>query len=173
MATEDQNGWVAQVLKVSIKEPDGSNEGNEIVASEEESELAALGVSKGDLWETAVAGFRSATEKVDLQIADLQAVLRETDDVDLHDIADAGLNALTGNTRVPLKAALVDAGTGDPTRLKAATPKLLKAIAKFRAQLSSMEIAACDNNPFDVPIAIADTYSAALDQLVYAVKMAA
>lgn len=175
MAREDQAAWVQRVLGMrmdalptidEIDDPDVDPEA-------EKAELKELGLEIADVWQGAVAAFRAASAEVDEQIRQLQAALRETDDPDLHDIADSGLNALTGNTRVPLMAAIQDAGNGSSEQLKAGARTVLKAVGAFRTQLASPEIKACDRNPFGVEVALDATFSGALDQLAYAARLAA
>jgi hypothetical protein len=77
----------------------------------------------------------------------------------------------SNDTRVPLMAALQGGGNGSQTQMTAAAPKLSKAIADFRANLAAEpRIAARDDNPFGLPVAIRDTYERALDQLEDAVE---
>lgn len=175
MADEDQAAWVQRVLGIRLDALPTADEIDdpELDPEAEKAALKELGLDVGDVWVGAVEAFRAASEQVDAQIRQLQAALRETDDPDLHDIADSGLNALTGNTRVPLMAAIMEAGAGDPQQLKAAAPKVLKAVGAFRTQLASPQVAACDNNPFDVDVALGETFSGALDQLASAARLAA
>ncbi len=150
--------WLQRVLGVSVMQ--------DAPAEEEDMGPEALGLDVSDMWQAATDAFRSATATVDSQITGLQSALRQETDPELDQIAELGLNALTRNTRVPLMAALMEAGDGSGERLKAAAPKLRKAIDSFRSVLSSdPKIAACDDNPFEVEVTIVETYSEALDQL--------
>lgn len=179
MANKDQAAWVERVLGLRLNAPPmtgaiaASPEAPDVDPTAEKAELRSLGLDLADVWQGAVEAFRTATDAVNEQIKQLQAALRETDDPDLHDIADSGLNALTANTRVPLMTAIQEAGAATPPQLKAAAPKVLKAVAAFRAQLASPEIMACDANPFGVEVAVGQTFSGALDQLAYAARLAA
>ncbi len=146
-------------------------EDRELDVDEAKAELEALGLGIPDIWLSAVDAFAAATDTVNAQITQLQLALRETGDVDLLGIADSGLNALTAGTRVPLMAALMDAGS-DGANIEAAAPKVLKAVAAFRTRLNAPEIMACDSNPFGVEVSIADTFAAALDQLGYVAQLA-
>jgi hypothetical protein len=135
--------------------------------------LAALGLEPIDIWQAACQAFETATYSVDAQITDLQGALRDSDDLELQDIAEFGLSGFTGDTRVPLLAALHEAGRTDMGRVKAASSKIMQAIAAFRSQImSEPRIAACDNNPFGVNVSIRDTYDGALEQLETAAKAA-
>lgn len=176
MVSKDRADWIEKVLGVNLS---GLGEGGEAEEEEEQvdvkaemEELKSLGLDLPALWEGAVEAFNAATETVNGQIAELQAALRETDDADLHDIAEFGLGALTENTRVPLMAAIMEGGKGSPAQLKKAAPKLIKAVGAFRDRLKSEEVRACDANPW-VPTSIALTFSEALGQIERAAKMAA
>ncbi len=176
MVNRDQAAWVERVLGLRPNTPaatEASPGDLDVDPETEKAELRALGLDLADVWQGAAAAFRAATDAVNEQIKQLQAALRETDDPDLHDIADSGLNALTANTRVPLMTAIQEAGAATPPQLKAAAPKVLKAVAAFRAQLASPEVMACDANPFGVDVAVGETFSGALDQLAYAARLAA
>lgn len=175
MANEAQAAWVERVLGIRLDALPTLDEidGADVDPETERANLKEMGLEVADVWQGAVQAFQTATEAANAQISQLQAALRETDDADLHDIADSGLNALTGNTRVPLMAAIQAAGDGNPVQLKAAAPNLLKAVGAFRAQLSSPQVLACDRNPFDVEVAFAQTFSGALDQLADAARLAA
>lgn len=162
--TDEQNQWIGRVLGIEL----GGDQGSESAPLD----LDELGLSVMEVWGAARDSFRAATEEVDGQIRELQAALRESDDMDLQEIAEFGLNALTGNTRVPLLAALQEA-SGGVTQLKESAAKVKKAIADFRNQLNSEpRVAACDDNPFGVTVAIVDTYEGALDALEHAVSLA-
>jgi len=164
---KDYADWVARVLDIKVDAGD---------AEVAPLDLKSLGLEVGDVWQAAHAAYDQATETVNRQLTALQAALRESDDPELHDIADyladvanAGLNAFTGGTRVPLMAAMLEAGNGDPAALKAAAPKLRKAVDAFRKRIETEpHIAACDNNPFGVDVSIVATYAGALDQVEYA-----
>ncbi|HLY55489.1 MAG TPA: hypothetical protein VKS60_08035 [Stellaceae bacterium] len=170
MSDVEKTAWVERVLGVKSG---GESEEPELDVEGETAELKAMGLEVSDIWLSAVEAFEAATEEANGQISQLQAALRETDDIDLHDIADSGLNALTENTRVPLMAAIRDAGAGGPVQLKKAAPKILQTVEAFRAQLASPQVQACDNNPFGVQVSFGATFSDALDQLAHAAKLAA
>ena len=170
-ATDQQNAWILRVLGVMAGEQRLATPANGAAAS---ASLAELGLGVVDIWVSARDAFREATEAVNVQVSELQGALRDTYDPALQDIAELGLNALTRNTRVPLLTAIMEVGNGSPEQLKKSAPKLTNAIAAFRAVLTAdPRIAACDNNPFAVQVAIVDTYAGALGQLEYAVSLAA
>jgi hypothetical protein len=141
MADVQQNEWVARVLGVQI----GSGSGAPAV------DLHAA----ADAW-------RTASETVDAQIAALQRALLATDDEELQEIGQYGVNAVTGGFKTKLTAALMGAEAGQQSDRK----KLAALASQFRAYLESDErVEACDENPFDVPTSIRVTLVPALDQL--------
>jgi hypothetical protein len=108
----------------------------------------------------AIAAWQSALEAVGAQITALQRVLRPEPDPDLQDIAEFGLGAMTGSHKVKLQAALLEMAPGP----KAAAA--LKLVDVFRAHIAAdPRIAACDANPFQVPMSIRRTLTPALDAL--------
>ncbi|HEY6433537.1 MAG TPA: hypothetical protein VIZ17_16270 [Acetobacteraceae bacterium] len=103
---------------------------------------------------------------MDGQIAALQAVLRRSNDDTLAEIAEFGLNGITGNYKVPLAAALVELGAGGPAAMKKAGPKAVKIINDYRAYLETSEkVQVCDANPFGTPVSIRATLGGALAEL--------
>jgi hypothetical protein len=99
---------------------------------------------------------------VDGQIAALQKALLASDDEELQEIGQYGVNGITGNFKVKLMAALMGVEAGrDADRAK-----LAALVPQFRAHLDSSErIAACDDNPFGVTVSIRATLGPALDRL--------
>jgi hypothetical protein len=125
---------------------------------------AAAGGAAAD-WVRLASLWQEASDAVDQQIAVLQATLRESDDPELQEIAEFGLNGVTGNFRVPLMAALRGAQAGE-VRARAQLPRIA---AAFREHIDSDErIAACDDNPFGVRVSIGATLGPALDALARA-----
>jgi hypothetical protein len=166
-ASFEQNAWVAQVLGIEVGSESETEEG------EFGADLEEFGLDVSDIWKAAREAFDLATESVDAQISALQKELRNSNDYELEDIAEFGLNGLTGDMRVPLLAALREADNGTKTQLQAAGPKIEKAAQAFISQLTTdPRVAACDDNPFGVDLAIAATYQDATDQLLDAVRAA-
>lgn len=148
--------WVRRTLGITLNRDEGLDA----------AELAELGLDLTDMWVAARAAFQRATEQVDAQISALQTALRDSEDPDYEEIAEFGLNGLTDNTRVPLQAAIMETKAGTTTDLRAAAPKLIKAVVAFRSQLSSdARIEACDDNPLDIQVSIRETYGDALDRI--------
>ena len=136
--------------------------------------LAALGLEPIDIWQAACQAFETATRSVDAQITDLQGALRNSDDLELQDIAEFGLSGFTGDTRVPLLAALHEA-SGERGHAGRCGGDFSDNAGDRRvgSQIrGEPRIAACDNNPFGVNVSIRDTYDGALEQLETAAKAA-
>jgi hypothetical protein len=124
---------------------------------ETEQGSAARTPQAGTRWKAAFDHWKAASEAVDGQIRALQAVLRQSGDPQLKEIAEHGLNGVTGNHRVPLQTALIELGARN------AGPKVLAAVNDFREYLETSEqVAVCDDNPFDTPVSIRATLGAAL-----------
>lgn len=122
-------------------------------------------------WQAARRAWDAASETVDGQIAGLQAALRQSGDDTLEEIAEFGLNGVTGNYRVPLMAALMEIGTGNPAAIQKTGPKALKIINDFRDYLESSEVVeVCDGNPFKAPVSIRTTLGSALAGLAAALE---
>ena len=142
MAETEQVEWVSRVLGVSGGAKAGG--GGEAALRE------------------AAARWRDASDAVDAQIAQLQQALRGSKDTELQEIGQYGMNAVTGNFRVPLMAALAGAQQGNAQDQS----KLVGAIARFRSHLESDErVEACDDNPFGVAVSLRGTLIPALDEL--------
>ena len=153
-ATGDQVAWVGRVLGVTL--PGGGQAGGSGGAPR----------APGRAFGAACAEFQAASEAVDAQIGSLQAALRGQEDGELQEIAEYGLNALTGNHRVRLMAALIGAQRGNAGDL-AKLPALIAGRKDFLDEDDRVE--ACDDNPFGVAVSIRTTLGAALDRLGAAV----
>ena len=128
--------------------------------------LDAARFSQG--WAAVKSGWLDASETVDAQITRLQAKLRTDADHELQQIAELGLNGVTGNHKVPLMAALrsIDGAGSDTQKLAALLERAAEAARAFKNHLQSAEtVAACDDNPFGVSVSIRATLVPALDQV--------
>jgi len=123
-------------------------------------------------WRVARTRWQQASEMVDEQIDALRlAVLQHARKGDefaeaMTEIADKGLNAITGDHRVKLAAALLEIGDGAGGKLQAHAAKAraqLQAFDRFLA--SSTQIAACELNPFEVEVSIRATLQPALNAM--------
>jgi hypothetical protein len=119
--------------------------------------------------QAAIAAWRSASETVDGQVGQLQALLQRSDDPDLREIGEYGMAALSGGNRTRLMAAVQELDTAGDL-----TPALLKRAstiaAKFRAHLASdAKVRGFDENPFGVPVSIRATLEPALNKVETAV----
>jgi hypothetical protein len=118
------------------------------------------------VWSAAKNAWRNASDTVDGQITQLQTALRQTEDSELHDIAETGLNAVTGDYKVPLMAGMFDLDQATGPRLKKAADKVKTLVTAFKAYLDrEPAIAACDQNPFEVTVTIRKSLGAALEQM--------
>lgn len=148
MADADaQHAWIKRVLGVDPKVSGGGG-------------MADLS--------DALAAWRDALETVNGQVSDLQKVLRASPDDELHDIAEFGLNAMTGNYRIKLQAALLEA-PDNPVKAAAAS----RLAGSFAAHIAAdKRIAASDANPFGVSMSIRATLGPALAALQKALQTA-
>ena len=122
-------------------------------------------------WPVARADWQTACAAVDRQIAGLQAVLRASGDETLEEIAEFGLNGITGAHRVKVMAGVLEVRDGAPAAMAMAGPKLLAAVRDFQSFLVSSEaVAVCDANPFGTPVSIRDTLGAGLAALATALS---
>lgn len=127
---------------------------------------ASSTVSFGTAWKRVTARWRAASDEVDGQIGKLQGTLRATTDPDLKRIADAGLNGITGNHKVPVLAALQEINAAGPETLRAAAARARPAVDAFISHLTSdPRVEACDRNPFSVTVTIRATLVPALQDL--------
>jgi hypothetical protein len=114
-------------------------------------------------WAAAKRGWRDALDSVDAQIARLQVALRAQNDPELSQIADHGLNGVTGNFKVPLMAAVMDIDAARGEGLRKAARKGLRAARAFASHLSSEEtVRVTDENEFGVPVTIRSSLGKAL-----------
>lgn len=117
-------------------------------------------------WAAARDNWRAAGEAVDAQISKLQAALRNSGDDMLEDIAEFGLNGITGGHRVRLAAALQALDPGKPAVFAKLAPPTLKVIRDYLAFLTGDEaIEVCDLNPLGVPVSIRATLGPALEAM--------
>ena len=122
----------------------------------------------------AVQAWRDANELVDGQIAALQGALRATGDKEMAEIAEFGMNGLTGNFKVRLMAALPGLRSAEGPALQAAAAKTLPLVMGIHRHLQQEpRVEACENNPFGVMVTIEATLGGALQDLAEALKKVA
>jgi hypothetical protein len=164
-SSKEKAGWIQRVLGLTVPErsrPGGSN-------------------GAQPSWQVALDAWRKANDAVNVQIDALRtgilaAVKSGENDADefadeLVDIAEKGLNTITEDHRVKLQAAVMEIGAGKTEAMKKSGAKTLSSVQAFQAFLDRSEkIAACDANPFRVPVAIRATLGPALRQLAAALE---
>jgi hypothetical protein len=124
---------------------------------------SSAGGSIIDRWRAAREAWNGALELTDQQISALQAELKKTDDEDLHAIAEFGLNAITGNFKVRLMAAMMELDRADDAGFKRAAPKALGLVQGFQKHIGSdPRVEAVDENPFGVRMTLRQTLGGAL-----------
>lgn len=115
--------------------------------------------------------WQASLEAVDTRISRLCQFLIATGDAELKQIAEFGLNAVTGNHKVRLQAALIDLRGGD---LPKAVAKALPLVQGFRNHVAKSDtVAACDENPFGIKVEMRATLGPALDRLASALQRVA
>jgi hypothetical protein len=162
--------WAQRVLGVSSgqSKPNGP------------APLAPLGPLATDLTAareglvTARDTMTDALSKADLQIRKLQAVLAVHPDSQLKEIAgspDLGINALTGNYRVRVLAALRDIEIAPQEKLPAVLQKARTLVAGFDNHIQTSDrLAACDENPLKVPVSVRAVLAPALSDLARSIE---
>lgn len=111
------------------------------------------------VWEEAVADVRD-------QMVALQNGLMLSDDDELAEIGEFGLNAVTQDHLVPIRAAFMEIDAAGADRLKTAAKQLQNLVVEFRKHVSeSPKVKACEKNPLEIPVAIGDTLEPGFDAL--------
>lgn len=124
-------------------------------------------------WRSAVAAWRTASDTVDQQIGQLQVKLRASGDAELAQIADKGLNGVTGNFKVPLLAVLRDIDGASGPALAAHARKAAEIAAGFVKHIDTAPtVAVCDTNPL-AKVSIRATLGPALRELARTAATAA
>ena len=112
-------------------------------------------------WPAARAAWQGAIETIDAQMDALQKALRATGDEGYLEVAEYGLNGITGNYKVRLMAAMREVDGG------ARRDKLAKLVADFAGHIASdPRVMAVDENPLGVAVSVRQTLRPALDQLL-------
>ena len=110
--------------------------------------------------------WQDASDAIDKQLSQLQRHLQGSGDEELEEIAQFGFNALTGNFKAPLTAALMDVESASDSALPGASKKAHQIVVDFRKYIDDSEhIAACDDNPFEIKVSIQSTLGGALQKI--------
>ena len=123
---------------------------------------ARTGVKSGTPgnWPAIRQTWQSASDTVDDQIAALQKALRDSGDEDYQEIAEYGLNAITGNYKVRLMAAMREVDGGG------ARDKLAKLVDDFSQHIATDErVMAVDENPLEIAVSVRATLGPALQAM--------
>jgi hypothetical protein len=143
-------------------------------ALEQAKQKAGAGAAPQVDWRAIRQTWQSASDAVDQQITALQAALRKSGDDTLEEIAEFGVNGVTGNHKVRLMAAMMELGSGDPAAIAKSGRATLALVRDFRAYLDSDErVLVCDENPFGVAVSLRATFGGALTQIEAALQNAA
>jgi hypothetical protein len=117
-------------------------------------------------WAAAKESWQMAIETVDAQLGKLQAALKQSGDAELREIAEFGLNGVTGNHKVRLMAAIMDMDNAKAGDRAAFAKRMQQLISDFQGHLAADErVTACDENPFDVPVTVRATVGKGLSGL--------
>ncbi|HSU04025.1 MAG TPA: hypothetical protein VLI93_00475 [Acetobacteraceae bacterium] len=113
-----------------------------------------------------ITAWQDAIETVDKQIEELGRVLRSSDDEELQQIAEFGLNAITGGYKTPLMASLLELQGKDAESIVVISANTVKQVTNFRSHIESDDrVTACDGNPFGVTVGIRSVLVPALARL--------
>jgi hypothetical protein len=126
-----------------------------------------LGVELPELaWSGAFDVYKTTIEKVVHELSSLQQVLKASDFVFLHPIADGGMAGIFGDHGSSVLEAMREMGTSDISVRPKAAEKARASIDAFLAHLDGdPRVQACDENPFGVSVTIMQTLGNALKEL--------
>ena len=124
------------------------------------------GSTFGARWQAAWRAWEEATGEVSRQIGILADTLRASGDQTLRDIAEYGLNGVTGNHLVRLRAAGIEIGRAAGTPPGALLDSTEALVEDFADHLrKDRRVALTEANPFHVPVPIQARLVPALDAL--------
>jgi hypothetical protein len=107
--------------------------------------------------------WQDAKEELDKQIGSLQSFLRGSDDPELQEIGDKGLNGVTGQLQVGLRVALTEFDNAAPDKKPAARKVARDRVNDFRTFVETDELfELLDDNPFGVAVTVRQTVARAL-----------
>jgi hypothetical protein len=126
-----------------------------------------------DKWKAAREAWQDAVDEVNNQLEKLRVkLLNETDpEVEplkeqLKQIGEVGLNAITANQRTALQAAIMDVDRTSGSAQETAIGKAQVLVTAFSTHIATdARVAACDDNPWEVPVSIRTTFGTALGEL--------
>ncbi len=119
----------------------------------------------------ALATWRDASESVEAQLNDIRKALLDTDDDELHRIAEYGLNGITDRRKVGLHAALLELGQAAGAAVPPLAKKAAQAAVEYQLFVrSDARVTACDLYP-DIKTPIGPTLGEALGKLAQALAV--
>ena len=117
-------------------------------------------------WAAAKQAWEAASKDSSAQIEKLQKALRESGDEDLAEIAEFGLNGVTGNFKVRLMAAIVAMDSANAETRAGIAKRTASIVSGFRSHIDTHpQVKACDENPLGVPVKIRSSIGGALTEL--------
>jgi len=117
-------------------------------------------------WAAAKQAWEAANKDSSAQIEKLQKALRESGDEDLAEIAEFGLNGVTGNFKVRLMAAIVAMDSANAEARAGIAKRAASIVSGFRSHIDTHpQVKACDENPLGVPVNIRSSIGGALTEL--------
>ncbi|MGC3967318.1 MAG: hypothetical protein QM775_08085 [Pirellulales bacterium] len=117
-------------------------------------------------WEEAKAAWNDAIDVVGGQFEKLRVSLINEEDEELKRIAEFSLNAVTGDHRVPLQAAILGVDQAADDKKTGPINNARTLIEEFRDHIDTDDqVEACDENPFGVTVTIRKTLEPALKQM--------
>jgi hypothetical protein len=144
-----KRNWISDVLGVAFTPADQDEKPRPVVPF-------------ATRWQPVKEAWTDAIFTAEQQIAALGKLLGTASDPRLQQIAKVGLGAIMAGHKVAVMTAIRELAA-DPDKAK---PKALKAVGGFRAHIESdARVAACDQNPFGVPVTLRTTLGGVLTQM--------
>jgi hypothetical protein len=113
-----------------------------------------------------LAIWQAAKERTDAGISALQVAMKSYRHPDLDNLADKGLNGVTGGNQVAMMRALMTYRSAAEADRAQAADALLKQVETYSSFIQGDRvIALCERNPFGVEVAIRAPLTAALDRI--------
>lgn len=132
--------------------------------------IRAPGASGESAKVSPMALWQEGKEQADQSITALQKVLKGNKIPALNQIAELGLNGLSGRNQTGLMKALFEYSRAEATSRETAARQLVDQVSAYRGMLQhDTVIALCENNPFGVAVDIRGPLLGALDRIEKAI----